>query len=240
MAKSKIKLVADLHIHTVSSGHAYSTIEEYVAAAKKKGLKCIAITDHATAMPGGAPLYFFSNLRMIPDHVGGVRILRSAEVDIISDEGKLDLPDEVLKDLDYAMVAMHPRCGYENQGEEKNTEVLLKAIGRPNIKVIAHPGNPMYPIDYKKVIPIAKEKGVLIELNNSSLTISRKGSFDRCFEIAKYVKAAGWKVVLGSDSHISTMVGDLDVVLKMAIDAGLKKDDIINTSMDLIDKYLLK
>jgi putative hydrolase len=108
------------------------------------------------------------------------------------------------------------------------------------VKVIAHPGNPMYPIDYKKVIPIAKEKGILIELNNSSLTISRKGSFGRCFAIAKFVKKIGWKVVLGSDAHVSTMVGDLDAVLKMAVDAGLAKDDIINTSMQLIDKYLIK
>jgi histidinol phosphatase-like PHP family hydrolase len=46
-------------------------------------------------------------------------------------------------------------------------------------------------------------------------------------------------VTLGSDAHISTMVGDLDTVLKMAMDAGLEKEDIINTSMDLIEKYLI-
>ena len=93
----------------------------------------------------------------------------------------------------------------------------------------------MYPIDFKRVIPIAKEKGILIELNNSSLTISRKGSYDRCFAIAKFVKSIGWKVALGSDSHISTMVGGLDSALKMAVDAGLEKEDIINTSEKLIN-----
>ncbi|MFC1768047.1 phosphatase [Candidatus Margulisiibacteriota bacterium] len=237
---TKIKMVADLHIHTVASGHAYSTIEEYVVAAKKKGLKCIAITDHGPAMPGGAPVYYFSNLRMIPDSVNGIRILKGAEVNIIDENGRLDIPDEALETLDFAIAAMHPRCGYESQGEEKNTEVLLKALENPYIRVIAHPGNPMYPINYKKIAPIIKKKGVLFELNNSSLTISRKGSYDRCFDIAKEIKNIGWKVAIGSDSHISTMVGDLNVVTEMAVNAGLEKDDIINTSMDLIEKYLIK
>ena len=236
----KIPLIADLHIHTVSSGHAYSTIEEYVAAAKKKKLKAIAITDHGPAMPGGAPLYHFANMKMIPDVMNGVRVIRGAEVDVIDLNGGLDLPDDVLNSLDFAMVALHPKCGYEGNEESRNTEAILRALAHPNVKVIAHPGNPMYPIDFKRVIPVAKQRGVLIELNNSSLTISRKGSYDRCFEIAKFVKSIGWKVVLGSDSHISTMTGELDAALKLATDAGLNKDEIINTSMDLIEEYLIK
>lgn len=236
----KIKLIADLHIHTVSSGHAYSTIEEYVDAAKKKGLKCIAITDHGPAMPGGAPNYFFSNMKMIPEKLNGVRVLRGAEVNIIDENGRLDLPDDTLQVLDFAIIAMHPRCGYENQGEDKNTEVLLKAIENPFVRVIAHPGNPMYPINYKKIAPIIKKKGIFFELNNSSLTISRKGSYDRCFEIAKEVRRIGWKVVIGTDSHISTMVGGFDTVLDMANKAGLEPEDIVNSSMALINKYLLR
>jgi len=227
-------------MHTVASGHAYSTVEEYAAAAKKKKLKVIAITDHGPAMPGGADPYHFSNQRMIPDFLNGVRILRGGEINIVDSKGHLDLSNEYLKTMDFVSIAMHPKCGYEGSEEKENTKTLLKAMDNKYVKVLAHPGNPMYPIDYRKVIPIAKERGILIELNNSSLTISRKGSFDRCFEIAKFVKKVGWKVTLGSDAHISTMVGDLDTVLKMAVDAGLEKEDIINTSMDLIDKYLVK
>lgn len=236
----KIKLIADLHMHTVASGHAYSTIEEYAAAAKKKGLKAIAITDHGPAMPGGASPYHFSNQRMIPDLLNGVRILRGGEINIVDPEGHLDLADEYLKTMDFVSIAMHPLCGYEGSGEKENTKVLLRAMENRYVRVLAHPGNPMFPIDYKKVIPEAKERGILIELNNSSLTISRKGSYERCFAIAKFVKKIGWKVTLGSDAHISTMVGDLNVALKMAVDAGLERDDIVNTSMALIDKYLLK
>ena len=94
MKNEKIKLIADLHIHTVASGHAYSTMEEYVAAAKKKKLKIIAFTDHGPAMPGGAPLYHFANQKMIPDTLQGIRILRGAEVNVINFDGELDIPDE--------------------------------------------------------------------------------------------------------------------------------------------------
>ena len=240
MKNEKIKLIADLHIHTVASGHAYSTMEEYVAAAKKKKLKIIAFTDHGPAMPGGAPLYHFANQKMIPDTLQGIRILRGAEVNVINFDGELDIPDEVLDTLDFCSIAIHPACGYEGKTEAENTKTLIKAMDNKYVRVIAHPGNPMYPIDFKRVIPIAKEKGILIELNNSSLTISRKGSYDRCFAIAKFVKSIGWKVALGSDSHISTMVGGLDSALKMAVDAGLEKEDIINTSEKLINEYLTR
>ena len=239
MSKKSIKLIADLHIHTVASGHAYSTVEECVAAAKKKKLKIIAFTDHGPAMPGGAPLYHFANQKMIPDILDGIRILRAAEVNIINPDGELDLPDEILETLDFCSIAMHPLCGYEGGTEAENTKVLIKAMNNKYVRVLAHPGNPMYPIDFKKVISIAKEKGILIELNNSSLTISRKGSYTRCLAIAQFVKSIGWKVALGSDSHISTMVGTLDNALEMAVAAGLEADDIINTSSELIDKYLI-
>ena len=86
-----MQLIADFHIHTVASGHAYSTIEEYAEAAKKKGLKIIAITDHGPAMPGGPHYYHFSNLVMIPQKINGVRILRGAEVNIINEQGQVDL-----------------------------------------------------------------------------------------------------------------------------------------------------
>ena len=63
-----MKLVADLHLHTIASGHAYSTIEEYVARAKKIGLKAIAITDHGPAMPGGPHQYHLKKRGRQPPH----------------------------------------------------------------------------------------------------------------------------------------------------------------------------
>lgn len=236
-----MKIVADLHVHTISSGHAYSTLEEYVRQAKKIGLKAFAMTDHGPAMPGGPHYYHFSNMRMLPREIDGVKILRGIEANIINEKGEIDIaPDDVeWGDLDIIIAAMHPRVGYEEgQGEKKNTEVLLRAIQNPYINVIAHPGNPKYPVKIKEVVAAAKERGVLLEINNSSI-YSRPGSTERCLEFAREIKRAGWKVVFGTDSHYSSMLGKFDDSLKIAAEAGLKEEDIINTSWARIEKYIL-
>jgi putative hydrolase len=236
-----MKLIADLHLHTVSSGHAYSTLEEYVAEARRVGLKMIAVTDHGPAMPGGPHYYHFSNMRMIPPTIEGIRVLRGIEANIINDKGEIDLSEQEIKwgGLEIVMVAMHPRVGYENQGEEKNTEVLLKALQNPYINVIAHPGNPKYPVKVKEVVEAAKKHRVLIEINNSS-DFSRPGSHAKCVEFAREVKKIGWKVVTGTDSHISTMLGRFDDALQLFAEAGLTEEDVVNTTEAMIEKYLLK
>ncbi|MBU0672144.1 MAG: phosphatase [Candidatus Margulisbacteria bacterium] len=235
-----MKLAADLHVHTVSSGHAYSTVEEYVAQAKKVGLKGIAITDHGPAMPGAPHAYHFQNLGMIPAKMNGVRIYRGIEANVVDAEGRTDLPDEWLTRFEIVFVAMHPLCGYDNQGEEKNTEVLFRAIEKnPQINLIAHPGNPKYPINVKETVALAKEKGVILEINNSSST-SRAGSWDKCLAFAKEIKRQDAKVVLTTDSHISTMLGVFDKALKLIKEAGLTEKHVVNTSLAKIEKYIIK
>ncbi len=235
-----MKFVADFHIHTVSSGHAYSTIEEYVRKAKKVGLKMIAITDHGPAMPGAPHYYHFANLRMVPRTIDGIRVLRGVEANIINDRGEIDLKDEEILwgELDIVMATFHPRCGYEDQGEAKNTRVLLKAIQNPRINIIAHPENPKFPVNVAETVAAAKERGVLIEINNSS-DVSRPGSRECALKFAKEIKRAGWKAAVGTDSHISCMLGDFRYALSIIKDAKLKASDVINTSEALINAYLL-
>lgn len=235
-----MKLIADLHVHTIASGHAYSTIEEYVAEAKKIGLEAIAITDHGPNMPGAPFEWYFSNMKMIPDFIDGIRIFRGIEANIINKKGQLDLNDNDLAKLDIVFAAMHPLCGYDNQGEKGNTKVLEKALENPHINIIAHAGNPMFPIEVERTVAMAKERGVLLEINNSSFTTSRKGSRGKCLEFAKEIKKQDWKVVLTTDSHISPMLGRFDEALKLIAEAGLTEEHVVNTSMEKIEEYLLK
>lgn len=236
-----MKLVADFHVHTISSGHAYSTLEEYVAQAKRIGLEGFAITDHGPAMPGGPHYYHFSNMRMIPREIDGVKIFRGVEANIVNENGQIDLSGEEIErgGLDLVIVAMHPRVGYDDQGEEKNTEVLLKAFQNPFVNIVAHSGNPKFPIKIKEMVAAAKEKGILIEINNSS-DFSRPGSRKRCLEIAREVKRIGWKVVVGTDAHFSSMLGVFDDALSLIREAGLTEEDVVNSSWDKIKEYLLK
>lgn len=232
--------VADLHIHTVASGHAFSTVGEIISSAKENGMKLIAITDHGPALPGGAHLYHFWNTRVLPDSQDGVRILKGAEANIIGPDGEIDLPLDLLGHLDIVLVALHIKCGYEGETKEDNTETLIKAIEKHHINVIAHPGNPLFPIDFDKLCEKAKEKNVAIEFNNSSYTdaTSRSGSYDLDVELAKAVKRHKNAVVLGSDAHIASDVGKFDRALKLLDKAGIEKQQILNYSTKEVLEFL--
>jgi len=236
----KLKLVADLHVHTISSGHAYSTLEEYVAQANKIGLKAFAVAEHGPAMPGAPHFYYFANMKMIPPVIDGIRVYRGVEANIINDQGELDLDPEILDMLDVVIVAMHPRCGYDSQGEEKNTEVLIKALERyPQITFTAHLENLKYPVNFEKVIQAAKKHNVAIELNNSS-PISRVGCEANWLKLAQEIKKQDWKVLLTTDSHFSTMIGVVDESLKIVKAAGLTDKHIVNLDMKRVEQLIGK
>jgi putative hydrolase len=83
--------IIDVHCHTVASGHAYSTIEELTRTAQTKKLEIIAMTDHSSGMPGGAHHYHFYNLRVLPQIINGVRVLKGVEANIMDFNGRLDV-----------------------------------------------------------------------------------------------------------------------------------------------------
>jgi putative hydrolase len=113
----QMKIKADLHTHTLSSGHAYSTIDEMAKGAQKRGLNLIAITDHGPAMPGASHEFHFGNMRILPDILYGVRILTGVEANIFND-GSLDLPDNRLENLDFVAAGIHSDADYTNQTKQ--------------------------------------------------------------------------------------------------------------------------
>lgn len=240
MLGGAIKLLADLHVHTVASGHAFSTVAESARAAKEKGIELIAITDHGPALPGGAHPYHFWNLRILPQEINGVRLLTGIEANIIDPFGGLDIDDETLQRLDIVLATFHVNCGYDDLGVVKNTQAMSLAMANPNVDVVAHPGNPAFKVDAKEIASVAKEFNVAIEINNSSLleTTSRFGSFENCFKLAKEAKGVGCKVVISSDSHIATNIGNFNDAIDMAIKAGFTQEDLINSTADRVLDFL--
>ncbi|MEK7376410.1 MAG: PHP domain-containing protein [Candidatus Margulisiibacteriota bacterium] len=236
-----MKYIADLHVHTISSGHAYNTIYEYAEQAKKKGLKYIAMTDHGPAMGGAPHEYHFANLHSLPKKIMGVRILKGIEANIINADGQMDLQEQYLKELEVVIASFHMFIGYEGSDERVNTETLLKVIKNPYVKIIGHAGNPQFKIDIPAVVEACEKHGVLLEINNSSFSeIIRQGSYDRCVEIARQVKKIGWKVCFGSDSHCIDSLGVFTKSEEVARKAGLEATDIVNTSGEMVEKYVLR
>ncbi|GFO53595.1 phosphatase [Geomonas sp. Red276] len=233
-----MKIIADLHTHTIASGHAYSTVNELATAASQAGLQALAITDHGPSMPGGPHRYHFSALRFIPRTIAGVRILRGIEANVLDDQGTLDLEQPVLEELDFVLAGLHENCGYCGKDRDRNTGTLLKVMANPRVRCISHPGNPVYPLHYEVIAKAALETGTALEINNSSLGLSRKGSCENCLEIARLCAAIGAPIMIGSDAHIAQAVGIFDDALALAQSAGIREEQVINADYPRLLKFI--
>lgn len=228
---------ADLHVHTLASGHAYSTLDEIAREAAGKGLRLVGMTDHGPALPGGPHPYHFAALRFVPESLHGVRILRGVEANIL-EGGRLDLADEILGSLDLVMAGFHEECGFDGRGAAANTRALLAVLEQSRVKVIAHPGNPVFPLDYEAVARKAAETGTALEINNSSFSLSRKGSEGNCMAIARLCARFGTPVTLGSDAHIAQGVGEFAVALNAVRQAGIVWEQVVNRTLESTIAFL--
>lgn len=236
-----MKYKIDLHVHSNVSTHAYSSLEELINRAKKYDVKGFALTNHGPSMPDAPHPYHFGNMKILPDIIDDVRVYRGIEANIIDEDGTIDLPIMYDKYLEIILASFHRKTPFGNGDDaNKNTNAIINSMKKGYADIIAHMGNPQYPVHYEKVIEAAKEYNVAIELNNSSFLKSRKGSVPNCMEIMKLCKKYNVKIALGSDTHISTNIGNLEkceeVLNKLDIDDNL----IINSSFDKLNHFLKK
>ena len=233
-----MRLEADLHTHTWASGHAYSSVDEIAQAAQMKGLKIVGITDHGPNMPGGPHRYYFNNIRVIPSHIYGVRVLRGIEANIIDAAGNIDVQDSILEKLDLVLAGLHGGTDYQGAAAEDHTKAMINAIKNPYVHMIVHPGNPAFPIDFEAVVKAAKKHEKALEINDSSFRTSRPGSLPRCQEIARRAADEGIWVSVNSDAHYHSHVGQCEIALKTALEAGIAPEKIINLSSKRVEEYI--
>jgi len=233
-------LRADLHTHTVASGHGFSTVGEMAASAAIVGLDLIAIADHGPGCPGGAHPYHFWNLKVLPSVLGGVRILKGIEANIMAEDGSLDLPEELLRMLDFVSVGFHPECGFDDGDVDRNTRALLGVLANPLVDAITHPGNDKYPVHLAPVVEAAVRHNVILELNAHSFDplSSRAGSEAREREFAAAAFAAGAPLAIGSDAHFHLHVGRFEHALAIAEELGIGPDDLVNRDADTVLAFL--
>lgn len=233
-----MRIVADLHTHTVASGHAYGTIWETARMARDVGLELVAITDHGPAMPGGTHRYYFGNLPILPAVIEGVSILKGVEANILDAEGRLDVSTRYLAKLDWVAAGLHSDC-IEPGSVEENTTAMLATINSGLVDVIVHSGNPRFPIDHKAFVAAAVQAGVAIEINNASLIMPhRRGSDGNCAMIARLAAESGAAITLGSDAHSPWQLGLLDSAIGLASAAGVTEDQVLNVSQERIRAFL--
>lgn len=231
-----MNIVVDTHTHTISSGHAYSTIQENAKEAFNNGMKMINIADHAPSMLGAPSLFHFGNLKEIPNVLYGVRIIKGVELNIINYDGEVDMPDSYLKRLELCLASFHDVC-IEPSTLEEHTNAAVKVLSNPYVDILAHSGNGQFPIDIEAVVKTAREYNKLIEINNHSFDV-RKGSKENCLKIARMCKKYGVRVTTGSDAHISFNVGKFDKVKELLEAAEMPEELVLTTSVDKVEEFL--
>lgn len=237
-----MRLLADLHTHTVASGHAYSTLTENALAAAECGLELIAITDHGPSVPQGAHPWYFWNLKVAPSVLGGVRILKGCEANpSLDSENGIDLPDELLGLMDFVAVGFHPLTGFDAKDSVRNTEALLRVITNPLVDQITHPGNAHeFPVDRASVVEAAARHKVILELNDHSFapTSSRSAASQAECEFAEAAHEAGAPISIGSDAHYALRVGRFDAAKRVALELGIDESGIVNRDAESVLAFL--
>ncbi len=228
-----MKLLMDTHTHSIASGHAYSTVDENLRWAVEQGLEMVALTDHAPGMKDTTGHAYFANLHVLPEKLHGVRLLRGIELNIVDFDGKVDMDDKVLERLDLAIASLHVPC-IKPGSRKENTRALMKVMENPYVSIIGHPGDPRYDVNYKEVFRQAKETGTLLEINNASLIPGgfRDGSQENVKAILRMSMEEGVPVVLGSDAHFYTGIGDHSHSLALLKEVGFPEELVLNTNID--------
>ena len=145
-----MKYVIDLHTHTIASGHGYSTLKENIEYAKLNGIKILGMSEHAPALPGGPHPYFLQNYKCIPREYDELKLLCGVEANIIDLNGTLDVDIETLEMMEYCIASMHVPCVTPGTREE-NTNAAIMAMCNPYVKILGHPDDARFPLDYQKI-----------------------------------------------------------------------------------------
>ena len=229
----------DLHTHTIASGHAWGTLFENAQEAKKQGIELLGLTEHGPAVLGSVTKNYFNATKRVPQNINGVRILFGVETNIIDEQGNLDLENKILEKLDIVILGFHYNCGYVDQGIEKNTRVLIRAMHNPYVKMLAHPYRSVMKIDIKNITKEAIKKNILLEINASCFSEHKikVEKIEGIKTMIKILKNNNQKMVISSDAHNPYEVGNFSNVVAKFDELDLSEDDLLNNDPGAILKF---
>ncbi|MGD0899202.1 MAG: PHP domain-containing protein, partial [Thermoguttaceae bacterium] len=220
----------DLHVHSTWTD-GIATIAEMAEAAKARGYKYVAITDHSkrVTMVNGLDAARireqWAEIDRLNRRTEGITILKGVEVDIL-ERGGLDLPDDVLAEADWVVASIHYG---QNQSREQITRRVIGALENPHVAVFAHPTGRMlnkrkpYEIDQDAVMRAARDHGKMLELNAHPLRL------DLDDVACAAAKNLGIPVVISTDSHRPEGFLAMRYGILQARRGGLTRRDVANT-----------
>lgn len=223
-------LRGEVHMHTVETD-GRCTIEEMAEAAKERGYKYIAITDHsknlafANGLDDKRAVEHIARIRAANDKLGGITVMAGVEVDILAD-GELDLSDSVLEQMDVVVASVHSAF---NQEPEQMTDRLLRALDNKNVSILGHPTGRLllrrdaYRFNMDAVLKAALKNRVAMELN------AYPDRLDLNDVHLRMARERGVKIVINTDAHHTSHFEKIKYGILQARRAWLTPADVLNT-----------
>lgn len=232
----------DLHTHSLASD-GVATIEEMAYAGKRKGYEYIGISDHSESLRvanGLSPQRLRGNVdiaRNVAERVQGIKVLIGAEVEILED-GKLDYPNDVLRELDYVVGAVHSKFA---QSEREMTDRIVTAMSNDYMTILAHPTGRVleqrepYHFDMDQVLQAAKDHQICMELNAYPERMDL--SDINCMK----AREKGVVIAVNTDAHSLAQLDYMFYGVATARRAWLEAKNVINAlPLDQLVEYLSK
>ncbi|MBK6518928.1 MAG: DNA polymerase/3'-5' exonuclease PolX [Polyangiaceae bacterium] len=228
---SSESLIGDFHVHTSLSGDARSSLEEIVSAARARGYRVLAITDHAEGLPAngvGADALRAQRdqIRALQRELGdAMTLLWGVELNI-GPHGELDYDAELRSELDFGLASIHDHFDLD---EARQTARVVKAMEDPAVKMIGHlsarmiGARPPVPLDVPAVLAAAERTGTALEINGGLPRL------DVSVDVLRRARDRGVRFVLTSDAHKDVELGRIEYAALNATRAWVDPDRIVNT-----------
>ncbi|ADL11865.1 PHP domain-containing protein [Acetohalobium arabaticum] len=245
-------LTADYHTHT-NYGHGAGRIKDNIRQAIQFDLDELAITEHGPASHSLTRLGVKDSLQLLEikeeiaeynRYFDGLNLLAGVEANVINLEGRLDVPEVILNELDIVLAGLHLwikpdswqagrriifdntigyRLGLIPRGKvrQNNTQALVNAVKRYDIDIITHPG---YQLDINtyRLATVCRREDTCLEINNSHQQLSA--------DFIDTAASTGVEFAVNSDAHTAGGVGRVDSALELINEAELDLDQVINVT----------
>jgi DNA polymerase (family 10) len=220
----------DVHMHTVETD-GRNTIEELAETASQRGYKYIAITDHsknlafANGLDDQRAEAHIQRIREVSKRASGIKIFAGIEVDILAD-GKLDLSDDVLAQMDVVIASVH---SHFQQPPEEMTDRLLRTLENKHVSILGHPTGRLllrrdaYQFNMQSILNAAAKNKVAMEHN------AYPDRLDLCDIHLRMARERGVKIVINTDTHHISHMEKIRFGVLQARRAWLTKKDVLNT-----------
>ena len=180
-----MNIIADLHMHTMVSNHAFNTVTEMARRACELGMFAAALTDHGPSMPDAPHPWYFYNLTTLPSRIEGIWLLKGVEANVRGTDGSLDIePQEFERmQLDWVIASIHSDTLCPSLSEDEATQLWLNVAQNPYVDCIGHSESRRHRYDYDAVTKAFARCRKVVEINANSAVV-RPGNEENMRELA--------------------------------------------------------